>query len=127
MKIPINILNELSEKEIVIINIGGNTSKNEAPPGSLFNDGTFRFVPIKEGYPGKRTPTYEELGLSEWVDTPKDFAHNDPEFETMTFGDWKNKSRAANAGKLNEGDFLFFLAALSSEEDRKKENQVVYF
>jgi len=50
---------------------------------------------------------------------PKEFAHYDPEFETMTFGDWKNEPRASNAGKLNEGDFLFFLVALASEEDRK--------
>lgn len=120
MKNSDHVLNTLSEKEIVIINVGGNSNSTEAPPGPLFEDGTFKFIPIGEGYPGKNTPTYEELGLSEWVRNPKEFAHYDPEFQTMTFGDWKNESRASNAGKLNKGDFLFFFAALTSEEDRKK-------
>ncbi|GAH99175.1 unnamed protein product, partial [marine sediment metagenome] len=88
MKNSSNILKKLSEKEVVIINVGGNTSKNESPPGPLFDDGTFKFVPIEEGSPGKKTPTFEELGLSEWVKNPKEFAHYDPEFETMTFGDY---------------------------------------
>jgi len=54
MKNSIDILNKLSEKEVVIINVGGNTDSKESLPGPLFNDGTFKFVPIEEGFPGKK-------------------------------------------------------------------------
>lgn len=40
-------------------------------------------------------------------------AHNDPEWETMTYGDLCNtNARASNLKKVQTGDYLFFLARL---------------
>jgi len=116
-------LNELSSRQIVIINVGMSTA--DGIPGPLFKDGTFRFVPIPESSPSKLTSTYNELGLGEWAPNPELHAHNDPEFETMTFGDYRFKKgkpniRVANALKLRPQDFLFFFASLSKASDRRK-------
>lgn len=122
------IIKELSRREIGIINVGGNTDYKESPPGPLFGDGTFKFIPIKEYYPGNATPTYKELLLGEWVKNSDEYAHNDPEFVTMTFGDWENRSRTSNISDLKKGDFLVFLSALANKEDmRKRKSSGLYF
>jgi hypothetical protein len=118
-------IESLAQRQLVIINIGSSTSYGV--PGPIFNNGHFVFVPIPEGWPGKETPTYEELGLSEWVSHPKEYAHYDPEFETMTYGDREHKTRVANARKLKQEDFLFFFASLSNEFDRKKRRPTGFF
>lgn len=108
-------LDEIIKKRVVIINIGSSTSHEFQ--GHIFPDGAFAYVPIPEGWPGARTPTYRKLGLAKWVTDPDEYAHYDPEFETMTFGDYENKPRTANARKLETGDFLFFFASLSPNND----------
>jgi len=118
-------LQELREKQVVVINVGMSTANGI--PSPLFKDGTFRFVPIRERKASERTPTYRDLGLSDWVPDPDDYAHNDPEFETMTFGDYEGKIRVANASKLGPGDFLFFFAALSTELDRRRRKSTGFF
>jgi hypothetical protein len=111
-------LDELSQKQVAIINVGMSTARGL--PGPLFQDGSFRFVPIRESKPGKNTPTYRDLGLVDWVPDPDDYAHYDPEFETMTFGDYKGQLRTANIEKLKPRDFLFFFASLSNRADRRR-------
>ncbi len=118
-------LDELLERQVAIINVGMSTTGGI--PGPLFEDGTFRFVPIRERKPGNLTPRYRNLGLAEWVTDPDDFTHYDPEFETMTFGDYERKIRVASARKLQSGDFLFFFASLSTMEDRRKRCTTGFF
>jgi hypothetical protein len=116
-------LDELLDRQVAIINVGMSTA--DGIPGPLFKDGIFRFIPIPDGSLSERLPTYEEMGLGAWVSHPQWKVHNDPEFETMTFGDYKLKNgelniRVANALKLRPDDFLFFFSSLSTEEHRKK-------
>ena len=118
-------IDNLAQKQIAIINIGSST--DNGIPGPIFRNKRFVFVPISEYAPGHETPTYEELGLSEWVSNPKEYAHYDPEFETMTYGDYEHKTRVANAKKLKRGDFLFFFASLSNESDRKRRRPTGFF
>lgn len=106
------------QKQIAIINVGMSTATGL--PGPLFSDGKFVFVPVQEREPGKNIPTYRELGLADWVQDPDDYAHYDPEFKTMTFGDYKGRLRTANVFKLESGDFLFFFASLSNGIDRRR-------
>ena len=117
IQVPNSNFDLIIEKQVVIINVGMST--DTGLPGPLFQDGSFKFIPIQEGKPGKETPTYRNLGLEAWVSYPDDYAHNDPEFTTMTFGDYEGKLRTANLSKLEKGDFLFFFASLSNERDRK--------
>ncbi len=115
---------DFTERAIAIINVGMTTEYGV--PSPLFEDGTFKFVPIPESNPSDLTPTYANLGLSKWAPESDMFVHNDPEFKTMTYGDPKFKKngkrniRVANALKLLSGDFLFFFASLSNEKDRRK-------
>lgn len=111
-------MNDLLKKQVAIINVG--ISTRDGVPGPLFDDGTFRFVPISESRPTENTPTYREMGLEKWVSYPDRAVHCDPEFETMTYGDYEHKTRTANAKKLKLGDFLFFFASLSNKEDRRR-------
>ncbi|MFW9889691.1 MAG: hypothetical protein ACFFER_15995 [Candidatus Thorarchaeota archaeon] len=118
-------IDSLVKKQIAIINIGSSTDRGI--PGPIFADGRFVFVPIRESRPGKNTPTYEELGLRKWVTNPKEYAHYDPEFETMTYGDYAYKTRVANARKLKHGDFLFFFASLSNQTEKKIRRPTGFF
>lgn len=117
-------LKKLSKKQVAIINVGMSTQ--DGIPGPLFKNGTFGFIPIPDNDLSKRVPTYEKLGLGKWVSFPMRQVHNDPEFETMTFGDFELTKRGnpnirvANALKLRPKDFLFFFASLSTKEHRKK-------
>lgn len=119
-----SVLSDLWSRQIAIINVGMSTA--DGIPGPIFEDGTFKFIPIPESYPSDLTPTYADLGLSRWVPDPDVFVHHDPEFKTMTFGDYKFKKngkrniRVANALKLQSGDFLFFFASLANKIHRKK-------
>ncbi|MHA2208431.1 MAG: Nmad3 family putative nucleotide modification protein [Candidatus Thorarchaeota archaeon] len=87
-------LGRLVQRQVAIVNVGMSTATGL--PGPLFQDGSFRFIPIRERKPGHNTPTYQEIGLADWVQDPDDYAHYDPEFETMTFGDYRGRLRTAN-------------------------------
>ena len=115
-------------KRICIINVGANASHGKLR-SPLFEDGTFEFIPIPENtkrHPNPNCPLlpqYRDLrsfndrcsSLLRFV--PKSYwdvrVHNDPEFETFTYGDYPTISpRAANLKRLEPGDYLFFLARL---------------
>ncbi|MEI7826352.1 MAG: hypothetical protein WCI87_00920 [Euryarchaeota archaeon] len=86
--------------------------------GPIFNDGTFEFVPIPETYRSCTATTYgERIGrtgkpLSTYVPPGLRHVpmHNDPEFETCTYGDPTVKRRYLL--ELREGDLLVFYAGL---------------
>ena len=108
---------------VFLANVGANASHRFAGP--LFDDFTFEFLPIPEDrelqgshavryrdlrsfyQPGNDLLTYVPRRLWDWP------AHNDPEFETFTYGDnCETSSRGAALKKLRPGDRLVFLARL---------------
>ena len=108
---------------IFLANVGANSSHRFSSP--IFPDGTFEFIPIPEDrdLPGPHAVRYKDLrsfnqpgpDLLEYV--PKRLwdwpCHNDPEFETFTYGDnCETSPRGASLKRLEPGDFLFFLARL---------------
>lgn len=115
-------------KRIFIINVGANAS-HRGLRSPIFNDGTFLFVPIPETREPNcpLLPTYRELLGSENLKyIPRRFydvrVHNDPEFRSFTYGDFpEDHPRAANLKKISRGDYLFFLANLTSyDKDKEK-------
>jgi hypothetical protein len=125
--------------KVAIINIGANRKSQNGHGliSPLFeDDGSFVYVPVEErGYdavPNCPTlPTYGELFSNNQKVLrliPKSSrnlrAHDDPEFESFTYGDYPNRivptkgipkaiGRAGNLKRLEEGDLLFFLARLN--------------
>jgi len=98
-----------------IVHVGVN--KKHGRLGPIFGDGKFRFVPIPENQPSEKSWTYDQLGLSEYVPLTWIYAHNDPEFKTFTWGDYKNK-RTFCTRQLSQGDFVFFIASLAYNSSR---------
>jgi hypothetical protein len=108
---------------IFLANVGVNASHRFTSP--IFNDGAFEFLPIPEDrrLEGDHLVRYRDLrsyyegtrDLLRYVprrawDWP---THNDPEFDTFTYGDnCDTAPRAAGLKALRPGDFLFFLARL---------------
>ncbi len=133
----------LHDREIVMINVGAN--KNHSGLISpLYEDGSFFFMPIPEegkepdackdlfsGCP--KLPTYRDFikDPEVWQYISNRYlekrVHNDPEFDTFTYGDNPDikvgRGRAArlkNHLRKDEGDLLFFFAGLTSIRDSKK-------
>ena len=122
LKSAYNPFKEVPTGRIFIINVGANTSNALQSP--LFEDGRFELVPIPEDG-SKRSKSllrYADLRqfnapseplLALFPDlpvNPEERAHNDPEFDTLTYGD--NIRLKSNLRRLKEGDLLFFLARL---------------
>ena len=113
---------------IFLANVGANSSHSFTSP--IFEDGTFEFLPIPENplIEGQHVVQYRTIkpynihisNLLQFVPmklwgTP---AHNDPEFETFTYGDnCSTNPRASGLKALNPGDNLFFLTNLRSWKD----------
>ena len=108
---------------VFLANVGANASHRFAGP--VFDDLTFEFLPIPEDreLQGSHAVRYRDLrsfyrpatDLLEYV--PRRLwswpAHNDPEFETLTYGDnCETSSRGAALKGLRPGDRLVFLARL---------------
>jgi hypothetical protein len=104
---------------VFIINVGVNASHGSLR-SPLFEDGSFVFVPIPETVKcpdSDLVPTYREAlpyalpYIPECCHTAK--VHNDPEFETLTYGDFpETRGRAAALKHMEPGDYLCFLAPL---------------
>lgn len=110
----------MSHPRAFLINVGVNASHGDLR-SPLYDDGTFTFVPIPEGPqygPSECLPRYRDIlppqalacvppKYHEWR------AHDDPEFETFTYGDHPQTSpKAAILKRVSEGDHLLFLARL---------------
>lgn len=119
---------------IYLANVGANSSDSFASP--LFDDGTFEFLPIREGskregdkeansfldtsphaihYRDLRSRSEPSHGLLRYVPERLRNAacHNDPEFETFTYGDGCDNGRSRNLKAIERGDVLLFLVRLS--------------
>jgi Nucleotide modification associated domain 3 len=102
--------------------------------GPIFNDGSFEFVPIPETYRSCTAATYgERIGrtgkpLSTYVPPALRHVpmHDDPEFETRTYGDPSAKRRYLL--QLAEGDLLVFYAGLKPfDHDNAEYPEALYF
>jgi hypothetical protein len=115
---------------IFLANVGANASHRFSSP--VFPDGTFEFIPIPEdcqlngphavryrdlrsfNSPDRDLAQYIPRRLWDWT------THNDPEFETFTYGDnCELNPRAASLKRMEPGDFLFFIARLARWLDGK--------
>ena len=107
--------------KIFTANVGVNANRSNGGFYSpLFGDDTFEFIPIPDNDPSKNNWYYRHLkspnsggSLLDYI--PKRFhgaaCHNDPEFETMTYGDvWSG--RGANLQQMDIDDVLLFIAHL---------------
>ena len=108
---------------IFLANVGANASHRFSSP--VFADGTFEFIPIPEDrdLAGQHAVRYRDLksfnrpdhDLKEYVprrlwDWP---THNDPEFDSFTYGDnCETTPRSASLKRVVPGDYLIFLARL---------------
>jgi len=106
------------------LHVGANTNPQcLGRQGPIFGDGTFKYIPIPEGKPSARCPTYDDLGLAKYIPSGKEkfYVHNDPEFKTFTYGDYLDgRARTRQIAKLNDGDYLLFLASLRFIKDEKE-------
>jgi hypothetical protein len=123
---------------IFLANVGVNASHRFSSP--VFPDGTFEFIPIPEDrdlsgpdvlrYRDLRSYSTPDRDLGTYIperlwDRP---AHNDPEFETFTYGDnCETTPRAASLKRLESGDVLLFLARLESWRDRGRSGRYGFY
>ena len=113
---------------IYLANVGANAGHRFAGP--IFSDRTFEFLPIPEDtdLAGPHATRYGDLrsfydprqDLLEYI--PRRLrgwpAHNDPEFETFTYGDnCSVNARAASLKRVEQGDFIFFISRLEGWRD----------
>lgn len=90
----------------------------------IYSDGSFEYIPIPEGYPSTEIKTYENTKgihgdlLSTFVSSKykKIQLHNDPEFETYTYGDPTGAPKTTAMRDLKTGDILAFSAGLRPYE-----------
>jgi len=126
-QVVIKIFTHLSgvRMKLFVINVGVNQydAKKRGMKSPIFEDGRFEFIPIKESKSDSKYASYTYNTLKCFNDSHRRmsyylpnkvgryFVHNDPEFETYTYGDVFNP-RAGNLRYVNSGDLLFFLARL---------------
>lgn len=107
---------------ICLINVGANSTHRKLR-SALFSDGNFEFIPIPDpclngsqmGVKYSQLQAFNGVTISEIIskDYHNQCAHNDPEFETYTYGDYPTyHARAANLKRLTKGDYIFFFARL---------------
>jgi len=138
-----NLLRQLTQKfqvpkgRIFIVNVGVNASHYPLQ-SPIFADGSFEFVPIPEyrRFEGPDIQIYRNLRSYYWPEKdllryiPERFhntqVHDDPEFDTPTYGDSMSR-RAANLREVRPGDFLFFLARLVRYEGNRFSGQAGFF
>jgi hypothetical protein len=109
----------------VAINVAANTNE-PGVRGPLYPDGRFEYVPIPESEPtAESVPTYADLDLDTAIPERhrRSPVHLDPEFpeyphcERYTYGD-EHGVKAGPLSELAPGDYVFFYATLSTDEDR---------
>ena len=114
----------MTEGKIYLANVGANASHRFAGP--VFADGRFEFLPIPESPDLPRPLAVRYSDLRSFYDPDRSLTayfpermgamatHNDPEFETFTYGDnCEANARAAGLKSAGPGDHLFFLVRLA--------------
>lgn len=109
----------------MLLRVGIDTNCGGLAP--IFEDGSFEYIPIPEGYDSREERTYGTINgrcgkpLSDFL--PGQFSicpvHYDPEFETCTYGDPTTKR--SRLLKLAHGDLLVFYAGLDPYNNIKYE------
>lgn len=110
--------------KICLINVGANSAHRNLR-SALFSDGNFEFIPIPDpclngttqGLKYSQLRAFSGMKICELIskDYHEQCAHNDPEFDTYTYGDYPTcHARAANLKRLAKGDYIFFFARLVS-------------
>lgn len=105
---------------VYLANVGANSGHRFASP--LFEDGSFEFIPIPEDENQTSGVRYSDLRSHN--DPGRDLlrhvpphlhravCHNDPEFETLTYGDSGDNPKSSRLTGIQPGDALLFLARL---------------
>ncbi|MDP2301054.1 MAG: hypothetical protein Q8N03_01355 [Ignavibacteria bacterium] len=121
--------------KLFIVNVGVNKSDSSTRrmKSPVFSDRTFEFIPIKESKEQvkycDKTSSYRSIkcfnnlkkNLSEYLpdEIHNYFAHNDPDFVNLTYGDGYT-SRSGNLQHVDDGDIILFLARLYDYDNVKK-------
>ncbi|NCS89281.1 MAG: hypothetical protein GW789_11150 [Ignavibacteria bacterium] len=131
--------------KLFVVNVGVNKSdaskrKMKSP---IFSDKTFEFIPIKEKktdveycdnssrYKSIKCFNNTKKNLAEYLpdELHNYYAHNDPDFVNLTYGDVYS-SRAGNLKNVSEGSIILFLARLydyDSEKEKFLNSSSLYF
>ena len=120
---------------VYLANVGANSGHRFASP--LFEDGSFEFIPIPEDEGQTSGVRYSDLrshydpssSLLPYVPPRLHDAvcHNDPEFETLTYGDNGENGRSSALTRIQPGDVLLFLARLERWADGKRAGQFGFY
>ena len=120
---------------VYLANVGANTSpEHRGLVSPLFHGGTFEFLPIPEGdhnlhkytsavhYRDLRSHCEPNHNLLRYVPERLWSAacHNDPEFESMTYGDVCDNGRSSKLKNMEKGDVLLFIARLTPQGSGKE-------
>ena len=120
---------------VYLANVGANSGHRFASP--LFKDGMFEFIPIPEGegqtsgvrYSDLRSHNEPSRDLLRYVPSRRRRAvcHNDPEFETLTYGDSGDNPKSSRLTRIQPGDALLFLARLEPWADGKRAGEPGFY
>lgn len=121
----------MTHRIVALVNVGVNSSHGGLR-SPIFSDQTFEFVPIPDRVlkiaGSDRGILYRDLKSMNGVPFDEflpshyleEFAHVDPDFRGLTYGDYPEHSpRASNLRKLSVGDFLVFFCRLVPWFDRQ--------
>ena len=125
---------------IYLANVGAN-SGHRGLFSPLFADGTFEFMPIPSysEHPDRQPRVIRYRDLRSYYNSGRDLGqfvpagfwdmacHNDPEFETFTYGDVGENGRSTALTKMTAGDVLMFLARLEGWESRRRTGQANFY
>jgi len=108
---------------VFLVNVGTNASHGFCSP--VFEDRTFEFLPIPEDRHLPEAYGIRFSQLRSFYDPLRDLlkyvpnkyrdytAHNDPEFDTFTYGDNCDlNSRAMSLSNVSRGDYLLFISRM---------------
>ena len=117
--------------DVVLLRVGIDSGSGKTH-GPLFPDGSFEFIPIPDEF-GVSSKTYGKARARKKIKGKKcplirffpdnlkwkmawRPIHDDPEFETFTYGD---RTTRKGSLRLNKGDLLVFYAGLQRQNERK--------
>jgi hypothetical protein len=103
----------------IFVHVGQTPNIPPSGKNPIFNDGTFKFVPIYVESPRQTDPTYEQLGFGTLVNNlyKNLVAFKSPEFETLTYNHVTRGAQGNVYERLkNEGGFIFFYSTLHYQD-----------